>query len=151
MKLNLVTEIREDGGFIVPSFYKEQYKKFYDLSKKRYGGYAMVLIGTPERSKTTKQNNKFHALNQEIAFLMGWEAEDCKNYIKELAVETFGYPPQVKEDGSIAFDPWGKIKGLSVALATTEDLAKLIEAAYFLAARESLPLSELDYEEKFGV
>ena len=151
MTIKMVTTLDEDGTFVVPPFLTERYKKFQDLAAKRYGGYVMIYLSTPERSKTTLQNNKFHALNQEIAFEMGWETEDCKTYIKEIAYENFNYPPELDDEGAVVTDPWGKVKGRSVAKVNIDGMNKLIEAAYFLAAREGIHLYEIEHEKSHGV
>ena len=104
--------------------------------RKRHNGYVLVTIQPPKKPRTTGPESQNHHLNGHILQICNETQNDydsVKDAIKKLAVETMNYP--YKE---IA----GHIVPLRERECSTEDCAKLIEAAHVLAADLGIILQE---------
>ena len=102
----------------------------------KHNDYALVTIQPPKRPRTTGEGSQNHHLNGHIMQLCqytGYTYDEIKYCIKMIAVEQFGYP-FTNVDGYVI--PQGEHE------CSTEDCAKLIEAAHFMAAEFGVILKE---------
>ena len=102
----------------------------------KHNDFVLVTLQPPKRPRTTGEDSQNHHLNGHIMQICnetGNDYESVKNAVKMMAVENMGYPyntigghviPQRERDCS------------------TDECAKLIEAAHLLAADLGITLQE---------
>jgi len=105
-------------------------------SRDKHNDFVLVTLQPPKRPRTTGEDSQNHHLNGHIMQICnetGNDYESVKNAVKMIAVENMGYPyntigghiiPQRERDCS------------------TDECAKLIEAAHLLAADLGITLQE---------
>ena len=102
----------------------------------KYGDYVLVTMQPPKRPRTTGAGSQNHHLNGHILQICnetGNDYDSVKDAIKMIAVENMGYP--YKTIGK-------KIVPLRERESSTDECAKLIEAAHLLAADLGIILQE---------
>lgn len=102
----------------------------------KYGDYVLVTMQPPKRPRTTGEGSQNHHLNGHILQICnetGNDYDSVKDAIKMIAVENMGYP--YKTIGK-------KIVPLRERESSTDECAKLIEAAHLLAADLGIILQE---------
>ena len=102
----------------------------------KYGDYVLLTMQPPKRPRTTGKDSQNHHLNGHIMQICnetGNDYETVKTAIKMLAVENMGYPYK-----TIA----GQIVPQRESDSSTDECAKLIEAAHILAADLEIILQE---------
>lgn len=102
----------------------------------KHGDYVLVTIQPPKRPRTTGEGSQNHHLNGHILQICnetGNDYDSVKDAIKMIAVENMGYP--YKTIGK-------KIVPLRERESSTDECAKLIEAAHLLAADLGIILQE---------
>lgn len=102
----------------------------------KYGDYVLVTMRAPKRPRTTGEGSQNHHLNGHILQICnetGNDYDSVKDAIKMIAVENMGYP--YKTIGK-------KIVPLRERESSTDECAKLIEAAHLLAADLGIILQE---------
>jgi hypothetical protein len=109
-----------------------------ELSKCRAknNGYVLVTVQPPKRPRTTGENSQNHHLNGHIIQICNETNNDydsVKDAIKQFAVENMGYPYK-----TIA----GRIIPQRERECSTDECAKLIEAAHVIAADLGIILQE---------
>lgn len=102
----------------------------------KHGDYALVTIQPPRKSRTTGANSQNHHLNGHIIQICnetgnGYGA--VKDEVKRIAVENLGYPYEIVN---------GNIHPKGESESSTDECAKLIEAAHILAADNGIILQE---------
>jgi hypothetical protein len=110
----------------------------HELEKCRdkYGDFVLVTMQPPKRPRTTGPESQNHHLNGHIMQICSETGNDyntVKLCIKMLAVEQMGYPYK-----TIA----GQIIPQGESESSTDECAKLIEAAHMLAADQGIILQE---------
>ena len=111
---------------------KRELKKCRD----KYNDYVLVTMQPPKQPRTTGPESQNHHLNGHIMQICNEtynDYESVKTAIKMLAVESMGYPYK-----TIA----GKIVPQRESECSTDECAKLIEAAHVLAADLGIVLQE---------
>lgn len=99
-------------------------------------GYVLLTLQPPKRPRTTGKGSQNHHLNGHIIQICnetGNSYDAIKYCVKMLAVEEMGYPYEII-DGHI----WPKAEHES----STDECAKLIEAAHVWAAQHGIILQE---------
>lgn len=102
----------------------------------KHGDYVLVTMQPPKRPRTTGEGSQNHHLNGHILQICnetGNDYDSVKDAIKMIAVENMGYP--YKTIGK-------KIVPLRERESSTNECAKLIEAAHLLAADLGIILQE---------
>ncbi len=102
----------------------------------KHGDYVLVTMQPPKRPRTTGEGSQNHHLNGHILQICnetGNDYDSVKDAIKMIAVENMGYP--YKTIGK-------KIVPLRERESSTDECAKLIEAAHLLAADLGIILQE---------
>lgn len=102
----------------------------------KYGDYVLVTMQPPKRPRTTGEGSQNHHLNGHILQICnetGNDYDSVKDAIKMIAVENMGYP--YKTIGK-------RIVPLRERESSTDECAKLIEAAHLLAADLGIILQE---------
>lgn len=102
----------------------------------KYGDYVLVTMQPPKHPRTTGEGSQNHHLNGHILQICnetGNDYDSVKDAIKMIAVENMGYP--YKTIGK-------KIVPLRERESSTDECAKLIEAAHILAADLGIILQE---------
>ena len=104
--------------------------------KDKHNDYVLLTLESPKRPRTTGANSQNHHLNGHIMQICaetgnGYDA--VKNAVKMLAVEQMEYPYT---------DFHGVITPKGESECSTDECAKLIEAAHVLAADLGLILRE---------
>lgn len=100
------------------------------------GGYVLVTLERPRKTRTTGENSQNHHLNGHIMQICnetGNDFEAVKYCVKMIAVEQMGYPYK-----TVA----GHILPQGERQSSTVECAKLIEAAHVLAADLGIVLQE---------
>ena len=125
-------------AFIPPADTAAQANIRHELRKCRdkYGDYVLLTMQPPKRPRTTGKDSQNHHLNGHIMQICnetGNDYETVKTAIKMLAVENMGYPYK-----TIA----GQIVPQRESDSSTDECAKLIEAAHILAADLEIILQE---------
>lgn len=110
----------------------------HELEKCRdkYNDFVLVTMQPPKRPRTTGPESQNHHLNGHIMQICSETGNDyntVKLCIKMLAVEQMGYPYK-----TIA----GQIIPQGESESSTDECAKLIEAAHMLAADQGIILQE---------
>lgn len=102
----------------------------------KHGDYVLVTMQPPKRPRTTGEGSQNHHLNGHILQICnetGNDYDSVKDAIKMIAVENMGYP--YKTIGK-------KIVPLRERESSTDECAKLIEAAHLLVADLGIILQE---------
>ena len=102
----------------------------------KHNGYVLVTVQPPKRPRTTGEGSQNHHLNGHILQICnetGNDYDTVKDAVKQLAVEQMGYP--YKTIG-------GRIVPQRERECSTDECAKLIEAAHVLAADLGIILQE---------
>ena len=94
----------------------------------KYGDYVLVTMQPPKRPRTTGEGSQNHHLNGHIMQICN-ETQNSynavKDEIKRIATEEMGYPYEEIN---------GHIHPIGESESSTDECAKLIEAAHVLAA-----------------
>lgn len=125
-------------AFIPPADTAAQANIKHELRKCRdkYNDFVLITMQPPKRPRTTGKDSQNHHLNGHIMQICnetGNDYETVKTAIKMLAVENMGYPYK-----TIA----GQIVPQRESDSSTDECAKLIEAAHMLAADLEIILQE---------
>ena len=125
-------------AFAVPTdtAIREAIKRELVKCRDKHNDYVLVTIASPKRPRTTGDGSQNHHLNghiMQICAETGNDYEAVKNAVKMLAVEQMGYPYT---------DFHGVITPKSESESSTDECAKLIEAAHLLAADLGIVLKE---------
>ena len=102
----------------------------------KHNDYVLVTLQPPKKPRTTGEGSQNHHLNGHI---MQISIETCAGYsavkdeVKRIAVETMGYPYEIVN---------GHIHPKGESDSSTDECAKLIEAAHVLAADLGIILKE---------
>ena len=102
----------------------------------KHNGYVLVTVQPPKRPRTTGEGSQNHHLNGHIMQICN---ETCAGYnavkdeIKRIAVEDMSYPYEIVN---------GHIHPQGESECSTDECAKLIEAAHVLAADLGIILQE---------
>ena len=125
-------------AFAVPSdtAIREAIKRELVKCRDKHNDYVLVTIASPKRPRTTGDGSQNHHLNghiMQICVETGNDYEAVKNAVKMIAVEQMGYPYT---------DFHGVITPKSESESSTDECAKLIEAAHILAADLGMVLKE---------
>lgn len=102
----------------------------------KYNRFVLLTLQPPKRPRTTGKGSQNHHLNGHIIQICnetGNSYDAIKYCVKMLAVEEMGYPYEII-DGHI----WPKAEHES----STDECAKLIEAAHVWAAQHGIILQE---------
>ena len=102
----------------------------------KHNDYVLVTLQPPKRPRTTGKDSQNHHLNGHIMQICnetGNDYDTIKYCVKMLAVEQMGYPYK-----TVA----GRILPQPERQSSTDECAKLIEAAHVLAAQLSIILQE---------
>ena len=102
----------------------------------KHNDFVLVTLQPPKRPRTTGEDSQNHHLNGHIMQICnetGNDYESVKNAVKMIAVENMGYP--YKAIG-------GHIIPQRERDCSTDECAKLIEAAHLLAADLGIILQE---------
>lgn len=110
----------------------------HELAKcrEKHNGFVLVTLQPPKRPRTTGESSQNHHLNGHILQICnetGNDYDSVKDAIKMLAVENMGYPYK-----TIA----GCVVPQREREYSTDECAKLIEAAHVLAADLGIILQE---------
>ena len=125
-------------AFAVPTdtAIREAIKRELTKCRDKHNDYVLVTIASPKRPRTTGDGSQNHHLNghiMQICAETGNDYETVKNAVKMLAVEQMGYPYT---------DFHGVITPKPESESSTDECAKLIEAAHILAADLGIILKE---------
>ena len=125
-------------AFIPPADTAAQANIKHELRKCRdkYNDFVLITMQPPKRPRSTGKDSQNHHLNGHIMQICnetGNDYETVKTAIKMLAVENMGYPYK-----TIA----GQIVPQRESDSSTDECAKLIEAAHILAAELEIILQE---------
>ena len=102
----------------------------------KHNDYVLVTLQPPKRPRTTGENSQNHHLNGHIMQICnetGNDYDTVKDAVKQISVEQMGYP--YKTIG-------GRIVPQRERECSTDECAKLIEAAHVLAADLGIILQE---------
>ena len=125
-------------AFAVPAdeVSREAIKRELTKCRDKHNDYVLVTIQPPKKPRTTGDGSQNHHLNghiMQICNVTGNSYEAIKYCVKMLAVEEMGYPYEII-DGHV----WPKEERKS----STDECAKLIEAAHVWAAHHGIILKE---------
>ena len=125
-------------AFTVPSdtAIREAIKRELVKCHNKHNDYVLVTIASPKRPRTTGDGSQNHHLNghiMQICVETGNDYDAVKNAVKMIAVEQMGYPYT---------DFHGVITPKPESESSTDECAKLIEAAHILAADLEIILKE---------
>ena len=115
---------------------REAIKRELERCRDKNNDYVLLTMQPPKRPRTTGKDSQNHHLNGHIMQICnetGNDYDSVKYCIKMLAVEQMGYPYK-----TIA----GRIVPQPESQSSTDECAKLIEAAHVLAADLSIILQE---------
>ncbi|MBO4728150.1 MAG: hypothetical protein J5631_07015 [Spirochaetaceae bacterium] len=102
----------------------------------KHNDYVLVTLQPPKKPRTTGEGSQNHHLNGHIMQICnetGASYSATKDEIKRIAVELMGYPYEIIN---------GHIHPIGESESSTDECAKLIEAAHVLAADLSIILIE---------
>lgn len=102
----------------------------------KYGDFVLVTIEPPKKPRTTGAHSQNHHLNGhiiQICNVTGSSYNAVKDEVKRIAVENMGYPYEIVN---------GHIHPKGESESSTDECAKLIEAAHVLAAELGIILQE---------
>lgn len=125
-------------AFAVPTdtAIREAIKRELVKCRDKHNDYVLVTIASPKRPRTTGDGSQNHHLNghiMQICAETGNHYDVVKNAVKMIAVEQMGYPYT---------DFHGVITPKPESESSTDECAKLIEAAHILAADLGIILRE---------
>ena len=125
-------------AFAVPSdtVIREAIRRELTKCRDKHNDYVLITIAAPKRPRTTGDGSQNHHLNghiMQICNVTGNDYDTVKNAVKMLAVEQMGYPYT---------DFHGVITPKGESESSTDECAKLIEAAHILAADLGIILKE---------
>ena len=125
-------------AFAVPAdeVSREAIKRELAKCRDKHNDYVLVTIQPPKKPRTTGDGSQNHHLNghiMQICAETGNDYDAVKNAVKMIAVEQMGYPYT---------DFHGVITPKPESESSTDECAKLIEAAHVLAADLGLVLRE---------
>lgn len=115
---------------------QEAIKRELRKCRDKHHDYVLLTLQPPKRPRTTGNGSQNHHLNGHIIQICnetGNSYDAIKYCVKMLAVEEMGYPYEII-DGHI----WPKAEHES----STDECAKLIEAAHVWAAQHGIILQE---------
>lgn len=115
---------------------REAIRRELERCKDKNNDYVLVTMQPPKRPRTTGEGSQNHHLNGHIMQICnetGNDYDTIKYCVKMLAVEQMGYPYK-----TVA----GHILPQPESQSSTDECAKLIEAAHVLAAQLSIILQE---------
>lgn len=115
---------------------QEAIKRELRKCRDKHHDYVLLTLQPPKRPRTTGKGSQNHHLNGHIIQICnetGNSYDAIKYCVKMLAVEEMGYPYEII-DGHI----WPKAEHES----STDECAKLIEAAHVWAAHHGIILQE---------
>jgi hypothetical protein len=115
---------------------QEAIKRELRKCRDKHHDYVLLTLQPPKRPRTTGKGSQNHHLNGHIIQICnetGNNYDAIKYCVKMLAVEEMGYPYEII-DGHI----WPKAEHES----STDECAKLIEAAHVWAAQHGIILQE---------
>lgn len=115
---------------------RKNIKRELKRCRDKHNGYVLVTVQPPKRPRTTGEGSQNHHLNGHILQICnetGNDYDTVKDAVKQLAVEQMGYP--YKTIG-------GRIVPQRERECSTDECAKLIEAAHVLAADLGIILQE---------
>ena len=130
--------VKEHIAFAVPAdeVAREAIKRELAKCRDKHNDYVLVTIASPKKPRTTGDGSQNHHLNghiMQICAETGNDYDAVKNAVKMIAVEQMGYPYT---------DFHGVITPKSESESSTDECAKLIEAAHILAADLGIVLKE---------
>lgn len=102
----------------------------------KHNGYVLLTLQPPKEPRTTGEGSQNHHLNghiMQISNETGNSYNAVKDEIKRIAVENMGYPYELVN---------GHIHPQGESESSTDECAKLIEAAHVLAADLGIILQE---------
>ncbi len=102
----------------------------------KYGDFVLLTIEPPKKPRTTGAKSQNHHLNGhivQICNVTGSSYNAVKDEVKRIAVENMGYPYEIVN---------GHIHPKGESESSTDECAKLIEAAHVLAADMGIILQE---------
>lgn len=114
----------------------ENIKRELRKCRDKHNDYVLVTIQPPRKPRTTGAHSQNHHLNGHIMQICnetGNSYDAIKYCVKMLAVEEMGYPYELVD---------GHICPQSEADCSTEECAKLIEAAHVWTAHHNIILQE---------
>lgn len=129
-KGHIAFELPADGGF------REAISRELTKCRDKHNDYVLVTLEPPKKPRTTGRNSQNHHLNGHIMQICnetGQDYEEIKYIVKMKAVELMGYPYKTLE---------GHIFPKPEHQSTTDECAKLIEAAHVTAAEFGIILQE---------
>ena len=115
---------------------REAIRRELERCRDKNNDYVLVTLQPPKRPRTTGKGSQNHHLNghiMQICNAIGQDYETIKYCVKMIAVEQMGYPYK-----TIA----GHIVPQPESESSTDECAKLIEAAHVLAADLGIILQE---------
>lgn len=115
---------------------KANIKRELKKCRNKNNGFVLLTIQSPKKPRTTGKDSQNHHLNAHIMQICnetGNDYDSVKDAVKMFAVENMGYP--YKE---IA----GQIVPIRERESSTDECAKLIEAAHVIAADLGIILCE---------
>lgn len=129
-KGHIAFELPADGGC------REAVRRELAKCRDRHNDYVLVTLEPPKKPRTTGACSQNHHLNGHIMQICnetgnGYSA--VKDEVKRIAVENLGYPYETLN---------GHIHPKGESESSTDECAKLIEAAHILAADLGMILQE---------
>lgn len=118
------------------AFIQESIRKLLAACQAKNNDYVRVVLQRPRKKRSTGDKSQNHHLNghiMQMCNVTGNSYEAIKYCVKMLAVEEMGYPYEII-DGHV----WPKEERKS----STDECAKLIEAAHVWAAHHGIILKE---------
>lgn len=115
---------------------REAIRRELERCRDKNNDYVLLTMQPPKRPRTTGEGSQNHHLNGHIMQICnetGNSYDAIKYCVKMLAVEEMGYPYELVD---------GHIYPQSEADSSTEECAKLIEAAHVWAAHHGIILQE---------
>ena len=115
---------------------REAIRRELERCKNKNNDYVLVTMQPPKRPRTTGENSQNHHLNGHIMQICnetGSSYNAVKDEIKWIATEEMGYPYEEIN---------GHIHPIGESESSTDECAKLIEAAHVLAADLGIILQE---------
>lgn len=115
---------------------QEAIKRELRKCRDKHHDYVLLTLQPPKKPRTTGKDSQNHHLNGHIMQICnetGSSYNTVKNEVKRLAVELMGYPYEELN---------GHIYPIGESVSSTEECAKLIEAAHVLAAELEIILQE---------
>lgn len=115
---------------------REAIRRELERCKDKNNDYVLLTMQPPKRPRTTGEHSQNHHLNGHIMQICN-ETQNSYNAVKDevkrIAVETMGYPYEIVN---------GHIHPKGESESSTDECAKLIEAAHVLAADLGIILQE---------